>query len=50
LQTLAEPGTVVIGATTYNQLGGRTVARPLGKLSLKGKEEPVEAYVLTEMT
>ncbi|WP_327107161.1 adenylate/guanylate cyclase domain-containing protein [Nonomuraea glycinis] len=50
LQTLAEPGTVVIGETTHKQLGGRATVRPLGKLSLKGKEEPVEAYVLTAMT
>jgi class 3 adenylate cyclase len=49
LQTLAEPGTVVIGTTTHKQLGGRATVQPLGKLNLKGKEEPVEAYVLTGM-
>ncbi|WP_336214655.1 adenylate/guanylate cyclase domain-containing protein [Nonomuraea sp. LPB2021202275-12-8] len=50
LQTLAEPGTVVIGATTHKQLGAGATVRPLGKLNLKGKEEAVEAYVLTAMT
>ncbi|WP_052422844.1 adenylate/guanylate cyclase domain-containing protein [Nonomuraea candida] len=50
LQTLAEPGTVVIGETTYRQLGGGAKVRALGPLSLKGKEERVAAYVLTEMT
>ncbi|MGW0485553.1 adenylate/guanylate cyclase domain-containing protein [Nonomuraea sp. NPDC003214] len=49
LQSLAEPGTVVIGATTLKQLGAGARVDPLGRLSLKGKEEPVEAYVLTEM-
>jgi adenylate cyclase len=50
LQTLAEPGTVVIGATTRNQLGLRVKVSPLGQLSLKGKEETVGAYVLTAMS
>jgi class 3 adenylate cyclase len=40
---------VVIGTTTHKQLGGRATVQPLGKLNLKGKEEPVEAYVLTGM-
>lgn len=50
LQTLAEPGTVVIGETTYGQLGEGAKVKPLGPLNLKGKEELVTAYVLTEMT
>ncbi|MEV1004250.1 adenylate/guanylate cyclase domain-containing protein [Nonomuraea sp. NPDC050202] len=50
LQTLAEPGTVVIGETTYRQLGDGARVSPLGPLNLKGKEELVTAYVLTEMT
>ncbi|GAA3655230.1 hypothetical protein GCM10022224_017970 [Nonomuraea antimicrobica] len=50
LQALAEPGTVVIGETTYRQLGAGVSVSPLGRLSLKGKEERVAAYVLTEMT
>jgi class 3 adenylate cyclase len=49
LQTLAEPGTVVIGETTLKQLGQGVSVNPLGRLSLKGKEELVAAYVLTEM-
>ncbi|MFG1960573.1 adenylate/guanylate cyclase domain-containing protein [Nonomuraea sp. NPDC049028] len=50
LQSLAEPGTVVIGETTRRQLGAGVTVNPLGKLSLKGKEELVGAYVLTAMT
>ncbi|GAA0945030.1 adenylate/guanylate cyclase domain-containing protein [Nonomuraea longicatena] len=46
LQTLAEPGTVVIGASTLTRLDGRARTRPLGKLNLKGKDERVEAHVL----
>ncbi|MEV4080055.1 adenylate/guanylate cyclase domain-containing protein [Nonomuraea fuscirosea] len=50
LQGVAEPGTVVIGETTLRQLDDDVSVTPLGRLSLKGKEELVEAYVLTEMT
>ncbi|NUW43959.1 adenylate/guanylate cyclase domain-containing protein [Nonomuraea rhodomycinica] len=49
LQSLAEPGTVVIGETTLRQLGYGAEVTPLGRLSLKGKEEPVAAYVLTSL-
>lgn len=49
LQALAEPGTVVIGETTLRQLGRGAMATSLGKLALKGKEEPVAAYVLTAL-
>ncbi len=50
LQGLAEPGTVVIGETTRRQLGAGVTVNSLGKLSLKGKEELVGAYVLTSLT
>jgi class 3 adenylate cyclase len=46
LQTLAAPGTVVIGATTYDLLATPAEVTPLGPQTLKGKEHPVEAYVL----
>nr|WP_240973757.1 adenylate/guanylate cyclase domain-containing protein [Nonomuraea sp. FMUSA5-5] len=46
LQALAEPGTVVIGETTYQQLGDDAKVKSLGALNLKGKEELVTAYVL----
>ncbi|MEV0385967.1 adenylate/guanylate cyclase domain-containing protein [Nonomuraea sp. NPDC050643] len=49
LQGIAEPGTVVIGETTLKQLGPNVTVNPLGRLNLKGKEELVAAYVLTEM-
>ncbi|MFG1697997.1 adenylate/guanylate cyclase domain-containing protein [Nonomuraea sp. NPDC049309] len=46
LQAIAEPGTVVIGEATYLRLGDDASVSSLGALSLKGKEEPVSAYVL----
>ncbi|MEU7900564.1 adenylate/guanylate cyclase domain-containing protein [Nonomuraea sp. NPDC049152] len=49
LESMAEPGTVVIGATTLAQLGDGVTAAPLGALRLKGKAQEVEAYVLTAL-
>lgn len=46
LQTSAEPGQVVIGAVTRAALGEAAVVEPLAPLEVKGKAEPVEAYVL----
>ncbi len=45
LQALAEPGSVVIGQSTYDLLG-RAQVISLGDLSLKGKDNTVHAYVL----
>jgi adenylate cyclase len=45
LQAQAEPGIVVIGATTAAALAG-AVLEPLGALDLKGKSEPVPAFRL----
>ena len=43
LQTLAEPGQVVIGEATLEQLGAPCRrCSSLGELSLKGKEQPVD--------
>lgn len=46
LETSAEPGTVVIGETTYQAVADRVRATPLGPLDLKGKEVPIHAYKL----
>ncbi|MEX2278726.1 MAG: adenylate/guanylate cyclase domain-containing protein [Acidimicrobiia bacterium] len=46
LEGAAEPGTVVIGAATYEAIAGEAVVEPLGDLELKGKEMPVRAYRL----
>ena len=45
LQAAARPGTVAVSAATLQRLGGAQVSS-LGALRLRGKREPVEAYVL----
>lgn len=47
LQTVAEPGAVVIGESTYRGLGETPAeVTALGPLALKGKHEEVRAFVL----
>ena len=48
LQGAAEPGQVVIGATTATALSGARLV-PLEPLDLKGKSDPVEAYRLVSL-
>jgi class 3 adenylate cyclase len=49
LETSAEPGTVVIGETTYRAIADRVEAVPLGPLELKGKAEAIVAYRLQRL-
>src|SRR5262249_27494104 len=44
LQQMAQPGSIVIGETTYRLTAGFFHMRPLGDLRLKGKAEPVPAW------
>jgi class 3 adenylate cyclase len=46
LQGMAEEGRIVIGETTYAQLGATAQVEPLGQLVIKGKSQPVEAFAL----
>lgn len=46
LESQAEPGQVVIGASTLHRLGDLAVVTPLGDLTVKGRTQPVSAYVL----
>ena len=46
LQAEAPVDGVLIGAETYRQLGERALAQALPPRKVKGKREPVEAYVL----
>jgi class 3 adenylate cyclase len=46
LQTFAKPDQVVVSGTTYALVRDAVVARSLGRLSLKGKSEEVDAYVI----
>ena len=49
LETSSEPGHVLIGQSTYAAIVDRVEVEPVGPLSLKGKEEPVEAYRLLSL-
>lgn len=46
LQAEAPVGGVLIGEDTFRRLGARAVVEPLPPLRVKGKEEPVRAYLL----
>lgn len=46
LESLAEPGTVVIGSPTYAHLGPRAQVRSRGTVTVRGRSEPVTCYVL----
>ena len=46
LQGAAAPGTIVIGGATARKLRGRFLLAPLGHLSVRGRERPVEAWRL----
>jgi adenylate cyclase len=50
LQTIAEPGKVVIGEATLQALHGSATVEPLGELTVKGRQQPVKAYVVTGLS
>ena len=50
LQTLAEPGTVIIGASTRRLLGDLFHLRDLGQHKLKGITEPVAAWAVDSVS
>jgi class 3 adenylate cyclase len=49
LEALAEPGQVVIGARTRSEIGDAATITALGAVSVKGREQPVDAFVLHEL-
>jgi adenylate cyclase len=49
LQTLAEPGQVVIGAATRDAIGAAVSVRALGDLEVKGRRQTVRAFVVEAM-
>jgi adenylate cyclase len=50
LQAAAPVGGVLIGEETFRQLGTRAVVEPMPPLRVKGKREPVAAYVLHRLS
>jgi adenylate cyclase len=49
LEGKAAAGEVVIGQGTYDRLGEAAIVDPLGELEVKGKAEPVAAFVLRDL-
>jgi class 3 adenylate cyclase len=49
LQTLAEPGQVVVGEATLAAPGTGARVQPLGELTVRGRHQPVRAFVVTEL-
>jgi adenylate cyclase len=49
LEGQAEVGQVVVGAGTYSALPDGTKVEPLHGVRVKGKDAPIEAYVLVEL-
>jgi adenylate cyclase len=49
LEGQAEPGQVLVGAETYARLPPGTLAERRGAVRVKGKGEPVEAYVVRSL-
>lgn len=49
LQAAARPGQVVIGGATREALGEVAIVEALGRLDLKGKRQPVEAFLLVQL-
>jgi adenylate cyclase len=49
LESEAPVGEVVIGVGTLERLPESTTVRPLARLRVKGKEDPIEAYVLVAL-
>jgi class 3 adenylate cyclase len=46
LESVAQPGQVVMGDSTYAAMGPAARVRPLGDLQVKGREQTVRAYAL----
>jgi class 3 adenylate cyclase/tetratricopeptide (TPR) repeat protein len=50
LQSIAEPGSVLVSENTYRLIKAYFRLEALGPVTLKGKEEPQNAYVLIDST
>jgi class 3 adenylate cyclase len=48
LEALAQPGRIIIHASTYSHVGHAVSVNPLGPVELKGKAQPVEVYELID--
>jgi class 3 adenylate cyclase len=49
LLTVAEPGTIVVAGSTWRALGPQAVGLALGPTRVKGRRQPVDAWVLHDL-
>lgn len=49
LQSLAQPGQILVGPITFEKIADRAALEPLGPVELKGKTLPIDAHVLVSM-
>jgi class 3 adenylate cyclase len=49
LESIAQPGQVLIGAATYELIRDVAVASRIGEIDVKGRDMPVETYVLEDL-
>ena len=49
MQTMAEPGTLMVSADTYRLVANDVTARDLGPVEVKGKAEPIAVYEITSV-
>ena len=46
MESMAEPGTILVSPITYKRVNQQFEFKPLGETEVKGKKEPLEVYVL----
>jgi class 3 adenylate cyclase/tetratricopeptide (TPR) repeat protein len=46
MESMAEPGSILVSPLTYKQVSEQFDFKPLGEADVKGKKEPLEVYVL----
>jgi adenylate cyclase len=49
LQSLAQPGQILVGPVTLAKIADLAVVESLGTVELKGKSLPIDAHVLLSM-
>jgi class 3 adenylate cyclase len=49
LESLAQPGQVLIGGATYELIRDVAVVHRMGEIEVKGRDRPVETYVLEDL-
>jgi hypothetical protein len=48
MESMAEPGSILVSLITYKQVSQQFEFKPLGETRIKGKEESLEVYVLIQ--